>query len=704
MYIFSMLKSIKSKSKKSFRLIVSGEYSDFYLALKKNLLNFCNMGRKVSRPCQGCLEEVEPKPLTHEESLVTVVIPCFNYGKYVLEAIDSALRQTIENVNIVVIDGGSTDCCTVNILESISNPRVKVMFRDGRHLVGDNRNYGIGFSQSRYICCLDADDTIDVTYLEKAIFHLETYCFDVVSTAINLVGAKNGLVGILEYPSLFDMVNANHVLTCAVFRKSLWESVGGYVDVGIGKDHVAEDWDFWVKLAANGARIRNICREALFNYRIHDGGSLSTSDNVKPIGDQKKSILKSNKNLLTTLAFKNSEAQQAKLFRCEPTQTALVSSFKKDPQKLNVLLAVPYFLIGGAERLLSGLCEHLARNGWRIVVISTLDQDINHGSSIEWFKSSTAEVYSLPRFLEEAEKADFVDYLIASRGIQCVLNAGSRLMYELMPRLKNVNPSICIIDFLFNKVGHVKSHLEFKRYITYALAENPEVFEWFVKSAGWVPELVAAVSSGVDLKRHSPRSRPVYLVDKYKIKDSELVVGFSGRISEEKAPEVYLEVAELCREHPNIRFFMTGGGPLAHLVSKRIEKIRPNTRIEFAGIVDDVDEYLALYDVLVLPSHVDGRPLVVMEALSCGVPVVASAVGGLPDLVTNKVNGYLVPPADAKAIASRIIQLAGDKVLLAELKENARRIAEERLDANEAHKNFKSVIETAIVASQSQVV
>jgi glycosyltransferase involved in cell wall biosynthesis len=175
-----------------------------------------------------------------------------------------------------------------------------------------------------------------------------------------------------------------------------------------------------------------------------------------------------------------------------------------------------------------------------------------------------------------------------------------------------------------------------------------------------------------------------------------LVVGFSGRLSEEKAPDIFVAVANLCRECGNLRFVMTGAGPLTKTISDMVQALPRGIRFEFAGLVDDVDQYLALYDVLVLPSRFDGRPLVVMEALACGVPTIASNVGGLSDMISDGINGYLVPSADARTIADRIIRLAENRPLLATLKEGARKLAEEKLDANLAYRDFEAALCMAI--------
>ena len=104
----------------------------------------------------------------------------------------------------------------------------------------------------------------------------------------------------------------------------------------------------------------------------------------------------------------------------------------------------------------------------------------------------------------------------------------------------------------------------------------------------------------------------------------------------------------------------------------------------------DVQPYIRSYDMLVLPSRLDGRPVVVLEALAMGVPVIASHVGGLPEVVTTGVNGYLCEPRDYDGFAARIAQLAQDAGELRRLKTQARLFAESNLDAERMLQEYTS--------------
>jgi glycosyltransferase involved in cell wall biosynthesis len=159
-----------------------------------------------------------------------------------------------------------------------------------------------------------------------------------------------------------------------------------------------------------------------------------------------------------------------------------------------------------------------------------------------------------------------------------------------------------------------------------------------------------------------------------------LVVGYSGRISEEKGPDLFVDLASRLRDR-EARFVMTGAGPMDASTRRRAGRLRLDATLEFRGVVADIADHLRHLDVLVLPSRQDGRPVVVLEALASGVPVVASRLGGIPEMVQDGVNGFLCPPGDVAAMAACIDRLITDRQLLATMKGNARRYAVDHLDA-----------------------
>jgi glycosyltransferase involved in cell wall biosynthesis len=638
----------------------------------------------VVRDHQTVIQEVWP-----DGPLLTVVVVCFNYGRYVAEAVDSVIGQTAARVEVIVVEGGSDDVDTVSTLRGLEKtwpPSVRVLFRDTPHQVGDNRNFGIAAAHGKYICCLDADDYLSPTYLEVALFLLENHAYDIVSTTIECFGQSEQVFGVLPFPDLGDMMRGNNVSTAGVFRRSDWERAGGYVDTGLRHEHTFEDWRFWMRLSALGARIANI-EQPLFHYRIHGSTSLSSqSGSVADMAQQRMTIRTYNDDVLTPEA----EAQSRR--RKETEVTVADGTVNIIPavgdHRLTILLAMPFLLVGGAERLVSGILRFLADQGIRVIVVTTVRSvpDID-GDSTDWFTAVTDEVFQLPLLLEPRRWAEFVHYLIESRRVDVLWQVGSEFVYGLLPELKLEFPFLGVVDQLFNTGIHAKNNRRHRRWIDMTIVENEEVERW-LRARGETPERVQRIGSGVDTSVYapSPDRDP-------SVADRPLVVGFSGRISEEKGPDLFVDLA--AASGPNCRFVMTGAGPMEGSTRRRASRMGLDGAFEFRGVVPDIVEHLRSLDVLVLPSRQDGRPVVVLEALASGVAVVAFSIGGLPEIVQDGVNGFLCSPGDIAAMAECVNRLDVDRQLLATMKVNARRYAVEYLDSGIMNRLYLSVLKNA---------
>ncbi|MDR0853076.1 MAG: glycosyltransferase family 2 protein [Clostridiales Family XIII bacterium] len=211
-------------------------------------------------------------------ALVSVVMPCYNDGDYILESIESVKRQKYSNIELIIVDDGSTDEKTVDILDSIDEDNIAV-YRIENSGPSKARNYAISQSRGAYILPLDADDLIDSTYIEKAVSVLEkNSSVGVVYCKADSFGSKDRSWTIPDY-SFEKMIVDNIVFVTAVFRKSDWEAVGGFcTDFHNGM----EDYDFWLSILETEKTILQI-PETLFHYRLKE-----TSRTTNFIEDQDK--------------------------------------------------------------------------------------------------------------------------------------------------------------------------------------------------------------------------------------------------------------------------------------------------------------------------------------------------------------------------------------------------------------------------------
>lgn len=194
--------------------------------------------------------------------IVSVIIPCYNLGAYVEEAVDSVMRQSFEDYEIIVVNDGSTDTATTTTLNNLVRAKTKVVHTENMGLCSA-RNKGIELSTGKYTLPLDADDRIGETYLEKAVSVLDrNEEIGIVYCRAEYFGTRTGEMPLMECTPE-NMVNCNTIFCSAVFRRRLWDSVGGY---NVNMKFDLEDWDLWLSFLERGVKVHKL-DEILFYYR-----------------------------------------------------------------------------------------------------------------------------------------------------------------------------------------------------------------------------------------------------------------------------------------------------------------------------------------------------------------------------------------------------------------------------------------------------
>ena len=181
---------------------------------------------------------------------------------------------------------------------------------------------------------------------------------------------------------------------------------------------------------------------------------------------------------------------------------------------------------------------------------------------------------------------------------------------------------------------------------------------------------VTVIPNTADLARFSPAAC---------MQRDPVRVLFVGRLVHNKGPAVFLHAAKLALEQePGMRFVLAGSGPLEGRLKSLARKLRIEGSVDFLGLRADIPDLLRSSTVLVRPSNLEGMPLTVLEAMASGIPVVATDVGGTPELVEDGVTGYLVKPGDPRAIAMAVLKIAGDPERAVSMGRVARQRMEQR--------------------------
>jgi L-malate glycosyltransferase len=180
---------------------------------------------------------------------------------------------------------------------------------------------------------------------------------------------------------------------------------------------------------------------------------------------------------------------------------------------------------------------------------------------------------------------------------------------------------------------------------------------------------ISVVPNGLDLRQFSPRVRAA----------SPRKVIVVANLRREKGHDVLIDAARIVlTRFADARFEIVGSGPEEASLLERVREYGIQHAFTFRGHCDDVAARLADADIFVLPSRSEAFPNAVLEAMAAGLPIVASAVGGIVELVADNCTGLLVPPGDPASLSARLCQLMADASLGSRIGDAARSDAQSR--------------------------
>lgn len=197
-------------------------------------------------------------------------------------------------------------------------------------------------------------------------------------------------------------------------------------------------------------------------------------------------------------------------------------------------------------------------------------------------------------------------------------------------------------------------------------------------AGGTAPDRVRVVPSGIDPRRLEGAD-PASLRAEFELADDARIIGGVGHFAWHKGFETLIDaVPRLTARIPGLKVFLVGDGELRDDLRRRAGPLVDDGTVIFPGFRPDVPAFLRLFEVLATPSVMEGLNTTNLDALALGRPVVASAVGGIPEAVVDGVSGLLVPPNDPEALAVALLRLLEDRGLAERLGDGGRRLAAER--------------------------
>jgi glycosyltransferase involved in cell wall biosynthesis len=170
------------------------------------------------------------------------------------------------------------------------------------------------------------------------------------------------------------------------------------------------------------------------------------------------------------------------------------------------------------------------------------------------------------------------------------------------------------------------------------------------------------------------------------------VIGSIGRLTVEKGHKYLLEAArQVAIEYPNIRFIIAGEGPLKLNLQNYASFLNIEKFVHFIGFRKDIHNIYSLLDILALASTVEGTPMVLLEAMAMGIPVVSTDVGGIKNIIDHQSNGLLIKPRNPNALAESILYLLGNDRESKRLADNARKTVQQKFSDKRMAREYEKV-------------
>lgn len=574
--------------------------------------------------------------VNQEKPTITIVTPFYNGGKTLMETVNGVLSQTYPYFEWIIVDDGSKDEESLKKLAEVEkmDDRIKVFHKEnGGPSIA--RDYGISKASkdTKYIYFLDCDDIPDKTMVECLYWTLETHPEGsfAYTTMVNFEG-KEFLWE--KYLTVEDEKEENLICTSSMVRKDDLKEVGGF---GIKEKAMYEDWNLWLKLIAAGKTPIRV-NAPIFWYRYNNTGEFQ----------------KANKNRENAMRYVNETASRItedveiiqfpregkKYDTVKEHPEMILPKYKKD-KKTKILFVVPWTVTGGADFFNLDLIKRLDKEKYEVTLLMTTP---NENPIRQEFEEVCSAVYDMSTFLERSDYINFTDYIMTSRNIDLVFVTNTPYGYYMIPYLKRKYPQVPFIDYIHSvdlrdpREGFGRCSMDVDSYLSHTYCCNNFTKNQLMNK--YHKKNIETIYIGVDADKFNPENyNKKEMRKKYHIPQDKIVISFIARLSDEKRPEMFVEIGKrLLEKNSNLFFVIAGDGFLYNPVSSIIDE-----NFIMLGMVEKevAGEIYAFSDMTLNCSSLEGLALTSYESLSMGVPVVSTDVGGQTELIDDTVGGIV---------------------------------------------------------------
>ena len=666
--------------------------------------------------------------------MVSVIIPCFNQAEFLAEAVASVAAQTYPEWECIIVNDGSTDNTSESarkLIAEYADKNIRLLEKENGGLA-DARNAGIKEAEGAYILPLDSDDRIAPEMIEQTLRELESdSSVSFIYTDVQRFGRSDVPYNTSEYDinALKYSCLPNY---CSLYRKKAWEDAGGY---NANMKYGYEDWNFWLSLASAGHQGKRLPAR-LFFYRIRSGSMLSNT--LKHDVISRAQIILNNRTLYSG-------------FDIEWAEDVFAQPLSKKENALKILLVChgfPPARIAGVELYTYNLAKALSKQGCKVSVLYPLYEFAGDSVQVTQTQTKFFTVCNLvcPRdttisgHVKNSLQEDAFNEFILNNRFQIVhfhhlmgmpftflyiaARSGSRVFLTLhdfwavcvqaqlfdqklsVPCVENDKVRTCA-RCLLDARGRKMSDVDHEKITDSLLKRNTCIKKIIQENTDYISSPSDFVAREYKRRGYqaavnvSPLGINCCADIKRKRRDRVLTFGHTGSLCSLKNQRMMIEAFRMVKADLKLLIYGSGSVPYVKEIS---DAALGDCRIEFHGAYrpDELTVIFNEIDILIVPSLIESYSLTVREALSCGIPVIAADVGGIPEAVRDGFNGLLFDPRSKTALAECIERFSREPSLLDTLRGNIAAVKNIEDDACEWIKRYSNIIISADVKNNAQ--
>jgi glycosyltransferase involved in cell wall biosynthesis len=345
-----------------------------------------------------------------------------------------------------------------------------------------------------------------------------------------------------------------------------------------------------------------------------------------------------------------------------------------DRKRIKILLVIDGILFGGGARGFMQLAKGLIGHGYKVFVACVPSGELApllKAVGIEVlpvdFKSKNVlgDIYQLYGHLRihtidivhsQGGRADFYSRMAAK-----MLKSKVKIMSTIQMPVKGYD-----VGVLRKGAYHFFDRFS-ERYVDRFIVVSEVLRETLLSSHKILPDKVIKIYNGIELDEYRPngkevRSQKSEVRREFGLAKNVPVIGAIGRMVWQKGFEYLIEcVPEIVRMYPDAKILLVGDGLLRERLEALSEQLRVRDNVIFTGFRSDIKEILSAIDILVIPSLLEGFPMITLEGMAMAKPIVATNIAGITEQITDGVNGILVPPKDPSDIVKAVIRVLNDR-------------------------------------------